>query len=139
MGARAFGMEDLVVEPEEEDSMGHIVVTGDINVSDPASLQSAMAALSGKELPQHQPQENPAPSPMPEVARPNIAPVSEGAWGPLLQKALLATALLTGGGGIATLGSWALGAFDHPTPPAVVDTDTDTRTSWAAATHNQDR
>ena len=69
--------------------------------------------------------EQPPPS-IPEVARPNIAPASEGAWGPL-KKAILATALLTGGGGLATIGSWALGAFDHPTPPAMVDTDTDTR------------
>ena len=124
MGAKALGMEELVEEPEKG-SMGHIVITGDINVSDPASLQSAMSALSG----QPQPQQTPPPSATPEVPRANIAPVAGGA-GSLWKTALISAALIALPGiGVAI--PWLAGAFDRPESAVVVDTDTDTQTSWA--------
>ncbi len=62
-------------------------------------------------------QDAPSPSPSP------LAP-ADGA-GSLLKTALISAALIAGPGvGVAI--PWALGAFDHPEPPAVM-TDKDTR------------
>ena len=66
--------------------------------------------------------EQSTPSTMPEVARPNITPAVAGGWTPLL-KAILVAGLLSAGTGLGML----IGAPDKPDPPAVVDTDTDTR------------
>ncbi len=129
MGAKALGMEDLVKEPEGSDEVGHLIVTGDINVSDPASLQTAMSALSG------QPQQTSPPPATSEATPPNVAPALAGA-GSLLKTALISAALIA----LPSVGvaiPWLAGAFDHPEPAAVVvDTDTDTQTSWAPAATN---
>ncbi len=76
-------------------------------------------------------QAEPSPPPAtPVVARPNIAPVAGGA-GSFLKKALLSAALLALGGGAGSIIPWLAGAFDKPAVQTVVDTDTDTQTTWA--------
>ena len=114
MGARALGMEELVKEPEGDDDMGHLIVTGDINVSDPGSLKSAISALSGQPIQQA------------------VAPVEtavSAATTPLWQKLLASAALLASGAGAGAGIPWLLGAFDQPAivQPAAPAIDTDTQ------------
>ena len=69
-----------------------------------------------------QSEQTPPPSPVQEVARPNIAPAA-GAWGPL-RKAIFVAGLLSAGTGLGML----IGASDEPVPPApVAHTDTNTQ------------
>ena len=114
--AKAIGMEDATVLAAEDEAMGHLIVTGDINVGDPASLQKAISALSGQPVPQATAAtETPAASPVTSAAT------------PLWQKALVSAALVASGAGAGAGIPWLLGAFDKPAAvqPAV-DTDTNT-------------
>jgi len=91
--ARAAGMEELV-SPKAEESMGNLIVTGDINVSDPASLQAALGGLTGS---------------VPAAA------AAAGRVSKLVAPALVAASLL-GGGALGGGASWLLNALNPPAP-----------------------
>jgi hypothetical protein len=107
--AKAIGMEDAVVLASEEDAMGHLIVTGDINVSDPAALQGAINALAGKQSPSP----SPAPAQATDTSAAPAAPAASTAT-PFWQKALVSAAMVASGAGAGAGIPWLLGAFDEP-------------------------
>lgn len=106
--AKAIGMEDSVVlAASEENDMGHLIVTGDINVGDPSALQAAVNALSGKVAAQPTAAET-------AVSQIVTAPSAAPWW----QKAALVAAMAAGSAGTGLFIPWALGAFQKASTPA---------------------
>ncbi len=102
--AKAAGMEDAVGATPETSDMGNFIVTGDINVSDPTSLQKAIGALAG--TPNTSTTELPISSAVSAVAEKAPAAMST------LAKVATAAALVLGGSGLGAGIPWLLGAYN---------------------------
>ena len=109
--AKAIGMEDTVAPAAREDEVGHLIVTGDINVADPASLQQAIGTLSGKAA----------------ANSDQAATAGQQESTPLWQKALVSAAMVASGAGVGAGIPWLLGAFDRPAAESPTFADTNTR------------
>ena len=98
-------------EGEEGESLGDIILTGDITVTNQDQLKQAIELLKGKALNQTTEQQKPAEP----VAQPQAA--SDGLTSKLGTAAIIGASVL-GGSGVTAL---ALNYLNQPDPPAVTE------------------